>query len=494
VQSHFEGALRILKSAEIGAMHWIKDRASSNARVWAKLVNTWSPQLPNTGFSEGECGHHCNHSGVGYCLVEHMGTIRKIYSLSSLCGMGATFVRVLSALPAVCANMLASGELVISRCAPPPRTPQEELFIQEALAYLRFHREEATEQRSRRRKRTAATKLTKPVSTAKAAEKERKVAGEEKQRQTDHQQAWEDLFGMFVGWLTGQLTHHCASYECCQGHDRAVFLRRLVGLLLRSVFVSQVCSPELGKWTKLGPALDKIVCARFAGAFQAAAFTQAFQEGTKVALKTQTGITGEDVDDAYLQEVHFNEVRGKRCKASIELLSSDADQMILLIKAISLESFRALSRIFFTYASSEPPHKRHMTSVPGLLNFTSDAFSPVVSVLQYVSSFLTMESGSRLVLVLGLLKCTSQQELWHRHKEPLFQAAPAPSIESLELVSNQKAMLQASTPSTESIYFATGGSCACNSSNSFSYRLLLRLCLQFPLVNCGRQPQRLDFY
>ena len=86
--------------------------------------------MPRTLFSHMVCGHHIDHGIMGFAMKEHMSSIRKLYSIGSLASMGATYMRVLSALPFVVNSM------VVMRKGIRRRSARENCFVSECFHHF----------------------------------------------------------------------------------------------------------------------------------------------------------------------------------------------------------------------------------------------------------------------------------------------------------------------------------------------------------------------
>ena len=150
-----------------------------------------------------------------------------------------------------------------------------------------------------------------------------------------------------------------------------------------------------------------------------AAFSTAF--GNQAA--DATNVRGDVVGDAtYVREMHWHQLKGVRAKVACRFLNDRSELVKLCILAVASEPFRMLMRIFFVYSQSNPSAPgsgdAQRASPPPLTNFTSDALSPIISLLQYVSSFLSGDGSRsrRLWLLLGVLKLSDLKSFWRSHR------------------------------------------------------------------------------
>lgn len=231
---------------------------------------------------------------------------------------------------------------------------------------------------------------------------------------------WRNLFEIVNGsWQTDRIIHICSSSKCCNNYSRPHTIYKVVYGLLRTVFSEQPGSPELGKWTKYGPALDKVVLGSCAFDVYASAFRLSFGKdtggGPDVGAQTE--------DDSFMQEMRWQEVKSKRAKVSTKLLDDPYNKIRFVILAMASEPLRILMRCFFVYARADETHECCPTrSLPPMCHFSTESFSPVASMLQYCSGFLTMRSSPRIQNT----SC-SHQHFWVTQKDRCFHLNFNPS-------------------------------------------------------------------
>ena len=198
---------------------------------------------------------------------------------------------------------------------------------------------------------------------------------------------------------------------------------KITKALLRSVFVSCPTSPELGKWTKFGPALDHII---LGGCFMYPLYGHVYKlsfAGGKTerasALGQHTAV-GAQAELAFDEEMNWQSVKGKRAKVSVSLLSDRISMARFMALAIAAEVFRAILRVLFAFSgadSASPQPSKHADRVPPFLHFISEQFSPLTSLARYISSSLSKPSGSRLALLLRICEGCTPSELWTSFKD-----------------------------------------------------------------------------
>jgi hypothetical protein len=119
---------------------------------------------------------------------------------------------------------------------------------------------------------------------------------------------------------------------------------------LRTVFVSCPTSPELGKWTKFGPAVDHVLMGTLVFRILGAAFNLAFASGStgNVAQATLA-----DAEASFSEEKHWQAVKGVRAKTTVSLLTDRLSTSRIVCLAVASEPVRALLRVLLHYSSAE---------------------------------------------------------------------------------------------------------------------------------------------
>ena len=186
-------------------------------------------------------------------------------------------------------------------------------------------------------------------------------------------------------------------------------MARIVRALLATVFASQPNSPELGKWTRLGPALDRLFLGSFLD-FYRRTFSLAFQGGKSEAI---TLPEGDSTEATFVEEQNWQAMRGRRVTSTLSLLDNVDMMRRVAVLSLAAEPVRVLLRCFFTFArESETPGATPAALSPPICTLTSAMSSPVVRVLEYISSFLAASGGPRLSLLLVAARVHSHTQLW----------------------------------------------------------------------------------
>ena len=223
---------------------------------------------------------------------------------------------------------------------------------------------------------------------------------------------WDELFSLLA--VVGQrLVHVCHGPSCCRGFNRRFTVARIVRALLRTVFRHQPSSPELGKWTKFGPALDLIVAGGWCGDVFAACFRAAFGKGSNQSSGNRSGMA----DLEYMQDMHWHEVKSKRATASVKLLDNQVVAAQFVVLTLANEPLRILLRVLFIYAGVSANEPSDGATIPAFCHFVTSRFSPFAAMLQYIGSFLSVGSCPRLHLLLGKLGVDSERGLWALHRD-----------------------------------------------------------------------------
>ena len=158
-----------------------------------------------------------------------------------------------------------------------------------------------------------------------------------------------DLVGVLNGrlWLL-RLEHYCYDVACCNGFSRSTTVARIVRLLLTVIFASAPSTPEIEKWSKYGPAIDKLVVPFCLHDLYTAVFTSAFQDRTPnscaSALTSSSSSVAGSEEAAFLEQLHWHRVQGARVECTLRFCSSEAEKVNLLILAIVVEPVRVLTR------------------------------------------------------------------------------------------------------------------------------------------------------
>lgn len=170
-------------------------------------------------------------------------------------------------------------------------------------------------------------------------------------------------------------------------------------------------SPELAKWTKLGPLLDRLLLGRAIHSAYGAAFSAAFSATSRAApLPAQVA----DADHAYLNEQCWSQVAGKRAKTTLKFLTDQEATLRMCILSLIYEPARVLVRIFFAWSSEYA--LRGSWHFPGICSMTTARYSPLVSMLQYISTMSSELYGGRVQMILHMVGEGTVRGFWQRHR------------------------------------------------------------------------------
>jgi len=159
------------------------------------------------------------------------------------------------------------------------------------------------------------------------------------------------LLGVLNGSLTDGLIHWCDSPVCCNHYDRKVTIGKVVKGFLKVVFNKAPSSPEIGKWTKLGPSLDAIVLGFLTSGIASLAYPVAFSKGMQEKIVADSTGTG---DDQFMLDMHWHTVYGKRARDALDLVCDEGTNLRLLVLALALEPIRIFVRFFLRFRASTP--------------------------------------------------------------------------------------------------------------------------------------------
>ena len=394
-KSHADGVKRVLSAASLSSIHFGLDAAAPNIRLLNFKMPELSAALPRTLVSYLTCCLHGNDLIKGHIMKDFIEDVSKLYAVNSLCKQGSNFLRVLHFVPK------AIDSLLVCEKGTPPHDEVQDEFKSEFLSYIDLHD-------SQQKKSHAHGKT-------KRQQHRNRVSAMARQAYLD---AWQTVFLILnCSWFTHPWWHVCSGPQCCNNYDRRVTVAKLTRALLLTVFLAMPTSPELGKWTKLGPALDNVYHGKAVGGIQGVAVKMAFEGGN---TQLPSWMAANDVDGAYMEECHWQALRGKRAKASVSVLTEGTSMTRITVLTIAVEPIRALMRVFFAFAGVEKDNcdssgQSDSSVAPGLVVFTSCS-SPIHMMLRYVSSFLSMRGSKRVLLVMQICQCKSFSEFWTVHK------------------------------------------------------------------------------
>ena len=215
-------ALAVLNSAGINILHWTRDGAASNDKALALVNKIICDTYPEMLITDKQYSFHMNGHIQGALLSEVLDVVKGLYSLSAMNKWGINFMRVVGSVPIV-----AVRNITVLRLPPPA---ENKAFSEELLDYATLHYE------------TRAAEGDVHISKA--------------QYRSHGEGLFQILNGQF--WAGGCWAHHCVSSDCCNGWDRKVTLKKLIKHLVGFALSSAPTSPEIAKWTKVGPSIDRV--------------------------------------------------------------------------------------------------------------------------------------------------------------------------------------------------------------------------------------------
>jgi len=180
--------------------------------------------FPRLLLSDHHCSFHLNALVQALALRPQLATLKRVYSIVALSRTGSNFLRLIHAL-----SRVASKTLVVHIGVEPPKDCKP--FARQLLEYACLHHTHQSKKRG------------KPGDAAKAMAAFRTFM--------------ESVLAFFNGklWLS-VMERYCVG-SCCNHQKRSVSVATAVKLLLRFIFRSPPSSPNIGKWTKFGPSIDK---------------------------------------------------------------------------------------------------------------------------------------------------------------------------------------------------------------------------------------------
>ena len=170
--------------------------------------------------------------------------------------------------------------------------------------------------------------------------------------------------------------------------DEAI-MKELEEGIVQLLMAHQPCSPILKKWTKLGPSCEWFARFVLFGNLLKHVFKHAFG-AFEVGPKQKPLELDPDMDPMML----FKATRSIRVRAGQAFLDQGDHRVGVIIAALVLEVTRHLTAFFL---NAQRACVRG-SDYPGLIVLANTAYSPVITALQYVSSFLA-GACRRLVLV-----------------------------------------------------------------------------------------------
>jgi hypothetical protein len=181
---------------------------------------------------------------------------------------------------------------------------------------------------------------------------------------------------------------------------------KLLQALLVFLFSKQIGSPNVGKWTLLGPSLDGVAKGHWSFDIYGATFRLAFD---KLKFKQlSSSLAGLSV--GLLEDTCWSEVAGKVAANALAFLSEKRRMVKCTCVALALEAVRMIMRLLFALT-----RKRGHGWTPAMCILSNREESPIVVILQYYSCFLSEESVPRAQLLWRLLGCSDVAEMYANH-------------------------------------------------------------------------------
>jgi len=216
------------------------------------------------------------------------------------------------------------------------------------------------------------------------------------------------FFSIFNGelWEGDKLIHYCTGADCCPGsrpeNGWKPTKKRCLHALIDFVFTGAITTPETGKWTKVGPALDGLLRGQVVHKLYAQSFEAAF---SSLSVKLVMPAAGEGEDQAFVEDVMWSEVAGRRARGALRLLQDQESLACIWRIALSTEPSRHFTRILLTLSKETACQ----LDPPPLCTLATPQASPIVRILQYYSSFLSDngKENCRLLMYAMFLGCAS---------------------------------------------------------------------------------------
>jgi hypothetical protein len=372
----------ILRAVRFGVLHWGRDGAASNDKCIASLMEQFGLEHPRLLQSDKVCSMHSNHLVTTSLIGQSMEVVSKLYVFASLCKAGTTFLKAIRVLP-----LVAAEQLRMCRGPPPPGC---QAFASQLLQFACLYH------------------VSHHSSTSHVESIAETLRKEETSRDKFRQHGL-SLLAVLNGqlWRTDGWYHYCESESCCQGYSKHACMLKLLKSMTKFVLHISPSSPEVGKWTKLAPALDTVLVAAcfhqcYRSLFRRALSRESFAKCIGRAQEAGT-FDEHDVDAMLMNDIAFEKVQGKRAKSTLDYL----DDKTLVLKTVGLalasEPVRAMMISLFSCSKSSSP----LDCVPPIAVFANPDDSPMLQLLQYCSSFCSSRSVDRLVLLSCMAGFTS---------------------------------------------------------------------------------------
>jgi hypothetical protein len=209
VAKHWSAIRSLFACSTLSCFHCSKDGAASNLRLTAAKFKELAEQFPKLLMSELDCGLHHNHLVKGIVLKRFMPLVTKLYSISSLCRMGSSFLRLLHAVPHAvhCSLEMRQG--------PPPNSALQQSFGQQLLSYVKFHGAplHKTDKPTRGRLSNAGAQLVK---------------------------SWSPVLEILnCEWSESVMADYCQHSDCCKEIAKKQCVGKLTKALLSSIYLAK---------------------------------------------------------------------------------------------------------------------------------------------------------------------------------------------------------------------------------------------------------------
>jgi hypothetical protein len=100
---------------------------------------------------------------------------------------------------------------------------------------------------------------------------------------------------------------------------------------------------QIGKWTKLGPAIDIVMGGSLVCGIYGSVFNNAFECGKADSMSETMGLP-QDAEVEYIESVDWQKLRSKRATITTTFLNNRESQARMVVLAIAIEPVRALLR------------------------------------------------------------------------------------------------------------------------------------------------------
>jgi len=186
-------------------------------------------------------------------LADEHDAISKLYSAAGTMKVGTNFLRLIH-----CWLAMVRNNLVISKSAPRAACAS---LAREVLDY-------AVSRYERQSKRTSDQKRSNRRTNRHDGDDGGMHSEDEAIAMKNFAVACEDLFDVLNDSLSSPtFLHPCTSPGCCANLNFSVSMLKVVSAIIKFIMASAIGMPGVGKWTKVGPCLDKFVMAQSVNIF-----------------------------------------------------------------------------------------------------------------------------------------------------------------------------------------------------------------------------------